>query len=1079
VQFNRFGPILGTSGHKWRGLFSVDYLSHSLVLSSQLNKGSAVAIKCPKCQSENAEASLFCSDCGTKLEGAGEFSLFQTETLQTSLKELSTGSTFASRYQIIEELGKGGMGKVYKVFDQEVQAKIALKLIKPEVSADKNTIDRFRNELKIARDISHKNICRMYDLGREAGNYFITMEYVSGEDLKSFIRRSRQLVVGTAIFIAKQICEGLAEAHRAGVVHRDLKPGNIMIDREGNAKIMDFGIARSISVKGITGAGVMIGTPEYMSPEQVEGKEVDKRSDIYSLGIVLYEMLTGQVPFEGDTPFTIGVKQKSEIPKDPRGLNAQIPQDLSRLILRCLEKEKESRYQNADELKANLEKIEKGIPTADRPVPKRKTVTSKPITLTISRKKFFVPLSILVAIAIIGIGLWRFLPKHQIAPPPSSDKPSLAIMYFENNTGNESLDHWRKGISDLLITDLTQSKYLRVLGGDRLFNILSQLNQLEAKSYSSDILREVTVRGRVNHIVRGNFSKAGDIIRIDIVLQEANTGEPETSERVEGKGEESIFSMVDELTRRIKANFKLSAEEMAADSDKDVEKITTSSPEAYKYYLEGDRYDNILGDTRKAIQFYEKAVAIDPGFATGYLALSIAYWKLGIRSKEIEYLKKAFELKEKVSDRERYLIEAEYYSQSEKTYDQAINAFRSLLEISPDDTWGNNDLGWLYLHIEEWDKAIERFEVNIKNRDPSFTSYQMKADSYCAKGLYDKAKEVIENYLHNFPDSAAIRLFLARCHFREGKLDLALIEINKALSISPISPYLIDFKADLLMCTGDLINAEKECQKLVRTEEPDSYMKGLFRSAQLRLLKGQYSEAINLVREFLRFGAKNGITGNRSFVHQILAYMYWKSGHFALSLEELNEAWKTAVEREDLNSQRETLYYQGLVNLEMKAISRAEKIRNDLGKLVEQGLNKKHIRYYYHLAGLIELEKENFPQSIDYIEKALTFDLHGFQKAAMFVDSLALAYYKSGDLDKALKEYERIAELTTGRSVGGDIYAKSFYLRGKIYEKKGMRDKAADGYRKFLDLWKDADPGTPEVEDARERLAGLREMADK
>jgi serine/threonine protein kinase len=203
-----------------------------------------VAIKCPKCHSENPETKQFCADCGTQLHAPEDHPPVFTETLQAPIRELTTGSTFAKRYQIIEELGKGGMGKVYKVFDQEVQAKMALKLIKPEASADKNTIDRFRNELKIARDISHKNICRMYDLGKEAGNYFITMELVQGEDLKRLIRKMGQLSPSQALSISKQVCEGLTEAHRLGVIHRDLKPGNIMIDKKGNAKIKAKGVGQ-------------------------------------------------------------------------------------------------------------------------------------------------------------------------------------------------------------------------------------------------------------------------------------------------------------------------------------------------------------------------------------------------------------------------------------------------------------------------------------------------------------------------------------------------------------------------------------------------------------------------------------------------------------------------------------------------------------------------------------------------------------------------------------------------------------------------------------------------------------------
>ncbi|KPL05598.1 MAG: hypothetical protein AMJ73_00005, partial [candidate division Zixibacteria bacterium SM1_73] len=207
----------------------------------------------------------------------------------TPKEELTRGTTIAGRYEIIEELGRGGMGNVYRVYDKKIEGEVALKLVKPDIAADKKTILRFRNELKLAREIAHRNVCRMYDLGEVEGMHFITMEYVSGEDLKSFIRRSGRLDIPKAVSIAKQICEGLAEAHNLGVVHRDLKSSNIMIDKKGNAHIMDFGIARSLESKGITGEGVMIGTPEYMSPEQVEVKEVDQRSDIYSLGVILYE----------------------------------------------------------------------------------------------------------------------------------------------------------------------------------------------------------------------------------------------------------------------------------------------------------------------------------------------------------------------------------------------------------------------------------------------------------------------------------------------------------------------------------------------------------------------------------------------------------------------------------------------------------------------------------------------------------------------------------------------------------------------------------------------------------------------
>jgi len=371
-----------------------------------------VSKTCPKCQTVNPDDSKFCKECATPLTPSDVLEVSVTRTLETPPDLLTRGTLFAGRYEIIEALGAGGMGRVYRVEDKKVGQEIALKLIRPEIASNKRSLERFRQELKTARMISHRNVCRMFDLGEDMGTYFITMEYVPGEDLRSFLRRSKHLSLATAVDIGKQICEGLAEAHRLGIVHRDLKPSNIMVDREGNARIMDFGIARLLSAKGITGAGVAVGTPEYMSPEQVEGEEADGRADIYSVGIILYEMVTGRVPFEADTAYAVGYKHKNERPVSPMALNPQIPDDLGALILKCLEKAPEERPQSAEELRSEFERIEKGLPTTveTRPALKRRTLTSKEITIKFTARKLIIPGLAVVALLAAVILAVIFLP---------------------------------------------------------------------------------------------------------------------------------------------------------------------------------------------------------------------------------------------------------------------------------------------------------------------------------------------------------------------------------------------------------------------------------------------------------------------------------------------------------------------------------------------------------------------------------------------------------------------------------------------------------------------------------------------
>ncbi|HUU38437.1 MAG TPA: protein kinase [Candidatus Desulfaltia sp.] len=996
------------------------------------------------------------------------------------------GSTFAGRYQIIEELGKGGMGRVYKVLDAKINEKIALKLIKGEVASDRETIERFSNELKLARKIRHKNVCGMFDIGEAEGAHFITMEYVPGEDLKTMIRMSTGLTIGTVLSIGKQVCQGLAEAHNLGVVHRDLKPQNIIIDKGGNAKIMDFGIARSIREKGITGAGVMIGTPEYMSPEQTEAKDVDQRSDIYSLGIILYEMATGRVPFEGETALSVAIKHKAEIPKDPKSLNPHISDDLNRLILKCLEKDRARRYQTAAEVEAELEKIEKGIPTTERVVPERKTLTSKQITVQFEPKRLMIPAIILIAVIAIGISLWKFLPRKEAAPSPKI-KNSIAVISFENQTGDRAFDYLRKAIPNLLITGLEQRGGLYVVTWERMADLLSQMGEKDAESIGRESGFRLCRKEGIEAIVLGSFVKAGDMFATDVKVLDVETRKMLKSAGSRGEGADSILrTQIDELSRVISAGIGPARDKIQAESAQ-VAEATTSSMEAYKDYLKGSEEFNrfYYEDARKSL---EKAVELDPEFALAYSYLALTHMLLGDIQARNEAIEKAKALAHKVTERERLFIEALYANVVERNREAGNRLLREIIQKYPREKLAHYWLGVMYRTSGNLEMAVEE-QNEVLELDPDYgLAHNELGYVYLALRNFDKCVEHFQKYANLNPKDANPLDSLAEAYFLMGKLDEAIAKYKEALAVKPeflTSNYCLSY---IYALKENPAEAMAWLEKFI-SQVPSAGWKGegyAFKGFYQGWL-GSLNQGLDNLKKAEEMLASVGDVSGKARINYLRAFIYLFKGEFDLARKFNKESFDISMNQfPGYEAYNRIGYLSGLGLIELKEgkINSAKTRAAEMMSLLPS-LTISQRDWGTFITGLLQAEvalAEGFPdKAIAFFEKTALPVPFGMQdvialacyNAPFFKDVLARAYLQKGDLDRAITEYEKLVTFDPDSRARFLVHPELHYRLAKLYEQKGLKGKAVEQYQKFLDLWKDADAGRPEVEDARKRLAKL------
>jgi tetratricopeptide (TPR) repeat protein/predicted Ser/Thr protein kinase/TolB-like protein len=749
-----------------------------------------VTTKCPRCDTANPADSKFCRECAAPLPSSTRPAPPLTRTLETPKEELRTGSTFAGRYQIIEELGKGGMGKVYRALDSKIDEEVALKLIKPEIAADRKTLERFSQELRIVRKIVHKNVGRMYELMEDDGAHFITMEFIPGQDLRGLIRQSGQLAPGTAVSIARQVGEGLSEAHRLGVVHRDLKPGNIMIDREGQARIMDFGIARSLQGKGITSEGVVIGTPEYMSPEQVEGKEADQRSDIYSLGIILYEMVTGRPPFEGDTPFSVVYKHRHEAPEDPRKFSPQLHDALSRVILRCMEKDREARYQTAQELLADLEKIESGAPVSAEKAPAaRKPLTSKEITVALALRKLIVPALIALAVVVIGAVAFFIFRKSG----PGLDPDLVAVAVFENQTGDASLDSLGRMASDWISQGLSQIGSLKVvptMSVPQLSPIAKPGEKTRPPLSPLQALAEETGAGKV---VSGTYYLAGGEVQFLSSITDTQKRKLIFSlEPVKGSLADRM-DIIEKLRQRVMGT-------LAADSRYSIGDVKGMRPPSYEAYQEFSLGMNNFGsDDVQALSHLEKAVKLEPEFWHAYIWIARIYSNNDQWDKAVSVLDFLDQNRDKLTPEGALWLDR-LRAEGQGKIEEALRAVLQLQRLAPRAALYTFLAASYETEINKPRLAADLFERNEVpeswlNLAPGTWWFLNWCGALHRLGNYKKELEIVRRARKYFPDALNLMAAEARAFAALGKIE----EVKRVVDESLLSRSSLGTAGDVLL----------------------------------------------------------------------------------------------------------------------------------------------------------------------------------------------------------------------------------------------------------------------------------------